>query len=334
MLSSSGNVADISSKRRLARQKRRRRILLVPALILLFLVLCWGFKSLAGCLVDVVQVQPSGLEDILAADFIVIREEKAVSIPYAGQIELLHREGERVAKDTVIAYLIKERGTSLEGTDKIPLIAPQAGVLSFTTDGLENILSPQSWNQLDVSKLPGLQKGLDNQAGGDAKEKKSVTAGEFLFKITDNLAPSYLYLETDKDIPAGLFIKGHNLDIKLGQPDESIQGLITELSTESKITRMLLKITTYAGLEKTRKLSAAIITNKYNGLVVPEQTLEIKDQKTGVYLLQKGKAVWRQVNVTGRSQKMAAVEGLEPGEWVIATPQLVREGQRVFSLRH
>ena len=301
------------------------------------LVLYFGSGFIKGIIskffVNAVPAKNSVLEETLETDFIVIRQEEVVSAPCSGSLETACREGERIAKGTVVGYLVTVEGTSLEKKNRVPVASPRAGILSFQTDGYENICSPKIWPHLNISKL-ALEQGLEKKDNGNPKtyseaKEKTVEAGQNHFRIIDNLEPNHLYMENKELLPEVLS-KG-TVDLRLKNIDNLlIRGTVVETSRDSDIHRVLIEVPSLAELQNTRIVEGSIILKKYHGFVVDRQVLVTRDGSTGLYLLKKGQVAWQEVRVIGTGGAKAAVVGLETGDWIVTAPRLVKEGQRIF----
>lgn len=301
--------------------------------IIIGLVLLAGITALQnwikGVLVDARPLSTAVLEDNLEAVFLVIREEHTVFSPFPGTLELIAKAGEKVPKGTVIGYLHKVAGTSLETKSKIPLTAPAAGILSLQIDGLEGICNPQVWSEIDTDKLPDLEKELAENRG-ISPGKEPAAAGMPLFKIVDNLSPSYLFLAVDQLLD-GKFNKGKSIELRVPELGESpIRASISDIYQDKGKTKILLEIPNISNLEKYRKIKGKIILNKHEGIVIPDKMLLHKDGVSGVFLYKNGRAHWQEVTILSKVDNQVAITGLEPGQWIITTPVLVKDGQRVF----
>ncbi len=319
------------AQRRKGRLTRRNRVLLVLTAIFLIFMTSGYIKSLlASLLVEVVSGQPSVLEDVTKAEFLVIRNEIALAAPFTGRLEMVRPEGERVARGTVICYLVSEDGTSLEKTKRQEFTAPLAGVVSYYIDGYENIYNSQIWPQLDIHQLADLEKRLEAVNSGDAKEKKVITGGSFFVKVIDNLSPGYLYLEMVSQLERESKI-GDSIEIRLEKLDNLlIRGSITSVVKNGDKLQLLIRIPNLPETYKLRKVQGQIIKKKYRGTVLAEYCLVEKEGNYGVFVYAQGKVQWKGVTVTGRLNKQVVVDGLSAADLVITTPQLVKEGQIIL----
>lgn len=309
---------------------------MVKKILLVGLLGFVAFKLVSAYLpVEVIPVQYDVLEDTLEGDFLVLREEKAVTTQARGRFNPVKTEGERVAKGTVIGYLETLGGTSLEKKSTLPVRAPSAGVLSYLTDGLENICAPEMWTQLDLTKLDRQMLAAfeqtqasraDNASGGNGLV---VEAGQSIFKIVDNLAPCYFYLKGTGAYPEKVK-KGDKILVRLDNNQGKLyKGTVEDINRETGTYRILIKITNGEVQAQGRKQTGEMIISTYEGIVLPEEVLLYRENQSGVFLFKKGKACWQEVECLARLGGKVVLSGLERDDWIIATPDKVQDGQWV-----
>lgn len=334
LISNNDNAQHATRRKRAKRRLSRASKYILLISFVIFLVLLgsgWIKGYFVRFFVNTVPAEISILEDTKEVTFLVIRQEKAITSPVAGLFEKVCEEGERVAKDATIGYLIATTGTSLEKTEKIPVKTPYAGMISYKTDGYENLFTPEIWRELDINKVIELEKGLAPADGGKAKNDDRIESGQRLFKIVDNLAPEYLFTEFVLDSAKALE-KGSLVDLNLeGSENPGLKGVVKDVeSTDSKI-RVLVEIHTTTQTRETRRLKGNIVVDRFTGVVVHQDVLVYKEDRPGVYILEKGLVQWREVNIAGAVKEKAAIAGLSTSDWIVTTPVLVKEGQRMFN---
>jgi len=303
--------------------------------ILFIFLICLVLKIVCGYLpVEVIHAQYSELENTLEGEFLVLREEKVVTAPFRGRFVKVKEEGERVAKNAVIGYLEKVAGTSLEKKSSQPIKALSAGVISYHTDGWESICHPEMWAQLDLTKLDTLRdfKAKIVKTTSEKINPDVIEAGEGIFKITDNLAPCYFYLSGTGAYPEKIK-KGSSVSIRLEkEQDHLLKGVVTELSRKTGSYSILLKINNVGSLNQNRQEKGEMIVCSYKGVVLPEKALVFKEGKYGVYLFQKGRAGWKEVERIAQLGGEVVLSGLMADDWIIADPHKVKEGKRVLRI--
>jgi len=317
------------------RRKRSRILLLVASTVFIYVILKLVFNILP---VEVVQAKASALEDSFTGEFIVLRQETVIPAPYKGYFVKVKNEGERVAKDTIIGYLEIIEGTSLEKSSSLPIKASAAGLVSYQTDGLEGFCNPEIWVQLDLEKLqalPNLEMNLaDKKNSEDTKQQgnRFVNNGDGICKIIDNLDYSFFYLLGSGAYPERIK-KSSNLKIRLDSNQGlTLKGYVVDVYRKTGEYGILIKISNSGDYNFERKERGQIITASYKGIVLPEKVIIEKNGKFGVYLFNKGKATWQEVEKIAQLQGKVVLSGLSTADWVIADPQLVSEGKRVTRL--
>lgn len=317
------------------KSKRKLRIVLLLFLVCAITILGSGVVKglVTRFFFNIVPVQYSVLEDNRDVKFIIIRHETAISSPASGSYNTIYQEGERVAKNTIVGYLVKSTGTSLEKTERIPVVAPCAGIISYKTDGFENLCNPVVWTKLDLDRLVEVEKRLEQTSSGDDKTGGMVEAGKRLFKIIDNLAPEYLF--TEIDVKSGrVFQKGGTVDLYLDELEGlRIRGTVKDVVKSDSINRLLIEIPGTLQQRDSRIIGGSVVVDWFPGVVLEHDVLVERNGKVGVYLLKKGIITWQEVNITGIVGNSAALEGLASDDWIVTTPGLVKEGQRVSFIR-
>lgn len=127
----------------------------------------------------------SGEAAPVRCELLAIRREVPLFSPAAGRLELLVREGERVAAGQPVVRIWPILGAA--GAPET-LTAPSPGVVCLTVDGLESVLTPETWAALRPEGLAALSP----VPGKRADEGKRVDQGEPLLKLVDNLGPLLL----------------------------------------------------------------------------------------------------------------------------------------------
>ncbi|MDD2402127.1 MAG: HlyD family efflux transporter periplasmic adaptor subunit [Clostridia bacterium] len=309
------------------RKKRSKIPLVIVSAIFIFVLVKVAYRYLP---VEVISTRTSFLESSVEGEFIVLRQEKAVAAPYKGRFIKIKSEGDRVAKGTVIGRLEITEGTSLEKKSSITIKAPIAGILSYETDGYEGLCAPETWLQLDLTKLDMLQN-LDKEKMKEKNSDGFVEAGEYCYKIVDNLGDCYFYLYGSGAYPEKIK-KGNRVKICLDKNNENINGKIIEISRYQGEYGILIDALDCSTVYQSRKIKGEVISYKYEGVVLPEKVLVNKDGQDGVYLYKNGWVNWKETKKTAQFDGKVVLEGLEDNAWVIADPNLVIEGERVFHL--
>lgn len=274
------------------------------------------------------------LKEIISTTGYLVREEESVSAPTNGTLKKIFNEGARVRPNTVVAEVITPSMETSTGQANKEMKAPRAGVVSYELDGLENLFTLENWNKLQPKEVLDLDEDQEREA--------QVEQGRPLVKIVDNLAPSYIYLQLkEKELGAIPFAEGDLIEFAITSEEaegfqEDIWARISHVKKENGYVQVLITNRRLKELAlANRKLELEIIKNKYEGYVVPKDSLVIQDGKKGVYLVYKQVVRWVPVELVGTVGDEVAIKNvpdrtsLSENMQIIVNHGLVKEGQRV-----
>jgi putative membrane fusion protein len=295
-------------------------VMLLTAVGLLVLQATYSFarEVLASVFVKTVISENTTLEQVISVNGVIVRNEQVVAAPITGTVQWFAAEGERVGVGTKIATITADNGTTQS------VFAPVAGVIIRELDGLEGVLQAKSLRTLDLT-----QATKKAQKSHVVFENEGVRQGTMLFKVVDNYT-WYLVTELAADEYLALSESGRSpLRINFSSPEEmkSSWSLLAEEADRVRIAFELKK--EVAESFSQRFVTADIIVKRTTGLVLPAKALVLNGEETGVYVLDKSKVRYRQVDVIEATEDQVVVEGVPTGYSVITNPFLLREGQRL-----
>jgi putative membrane fusion protein len=189
------------------------------------------------------------------------------------------------------------------GTD---VTVDTAGIMVYQTDGLEALLTPgqtESWT-------PSWFRTL---AGEPRKPGDEVAAGEPIFKVVDNLGLNVLAV-----VPASL-LQSHSSDrVTLRFEGLESPPVVTRIaSRHAQGDEVLLVLTAPvfpAELTWNRRVKATLVFGSYSGLVVPRSSIDVRDGRQGVWVVDGSRESFRPVRVLGGNAQEVALEAdLVPG---------------------
>lgn len=316
-----GEVVTLPHAKREKKERKKMQMAVAAAVLVFFLLAgvqvyrIWRTSNL-----NIVRVSEGQVEESLAVKALILRDEMVVTAPVAGEIEPMVPAGERVRKGGVVARI------KTPGTGTVNVYAPEAGVVSYTLDGWENLLPAPQFDKIDVNKVLNRERNVTRVEKG-----KVVQKGQTIFRLVNNLERSYLYVPLKKEeavrLPkeAGALVK---VKFKDGTPDYYFR--VEKIVPAEGGSGMFLSSNIFipAHLDQ-RWLSVRLVTSSCRGMIVPATALVEKNGKTGVYVLFKQRTRWHQVEVVGKVGDKAAVRGLEEGTPVVGNGQAVREGEVV-----
>lgn len=252
-------------------------------------------------------------------DGILIKEEKVLKSPCNGRLHLARPDGERLEMGGKGAEIISSEQGAAEVT--FDIYTDATGILCNHLDGYESILSPAN---IGVLEIPTIEKIDDEPLSDGAK----VDKGQPVFKIIDNLSPVYIYGAMSKsafaegywDEPESLPVSWNNISFsitpgELNDASESVEGLFLLSGFPEQIIHH-------------RRVRINVTTRALKGLLAPEQAIVYNDDKPGIYLVVKKKALWAPVEIKGALSGKIAVsgDGINEGVSFVSNPVLIREG--------
>ena len=205
------------------------------------------------------------------------------------------------------------------------LAAPVPGIVSYTVDGLEEVLVPEVLKGLRGTTL------ADLKARPARLSKGQVRGGEPLFKVID---PSQVYF--------AMLVAGAEAEalrprsparLRIATPGErEWDGLVERIGELEADGRRLVILSVPAAAAEVallRRVRATLVLKEAAGATVPVQVLLRREEGWGLYLLRGNQARWHPVVVRISDGRTAALEGINPGALVVLRPQFVKEGQKI-----
>ena len=203
----------------------------------------------------------------------------------------------------------------------------EPGLLSTYIDGLEKFNGPYY--------PPPVESAAENDEQGNngfqIKEGDLVDAGQPIMKIVNNWQ---WYFSLVLPLHPGRTLAGlPELEIIFAFSEQSAVPAIlyhSETDEQNQKVRLTYLIEKQLpGFDQARLSDAALIYNRRQGIIVPEEAIFDKSGQIGLYLNQGGRVVFQPVSVVQRQDGKAMIEELEASSMVITRPDLVQEGQRL-----
>lgn len=348
LLSSGGevNMGEGPGYHRRSKKKRpfrgsvalRNLLLAVIALYVLWQGINYTRDFIMARLLKVEEARLGVIEDVLPVDGTLIRNEKVLPAPKTGRLKIIIPEGERVRVGAVVAQVAAPAMDSQKGETLYDITAPVAGIVSYQTDGLENVYTSKNLQVLPVSKLRSMEIKLVKFTDGIQVEEGKPAA-----KIVNNLDPiNILGVISKEKAPAGLletgrqvrvrFDKNQTAPVYLSVADNFFQG-------QANLYRLLLRNYSDKFISP-RTVSFELILKRLEGFIIPAEALtergfetrvegntERKVEVGEIYIIYKQAVKRKKVEVIGQINDKVAVGGLEPGVGVVQNPRYAREGR-------
>ncbi|MGI6487683.1 MAG: HlyD family efflux transporter periplasmic adaptor subunit [Syntrophothermaceae bacterium] len=309
-------------RERLQKEKRNRVLVrLVIVLLAAALVVAVGWNvyrqiagKVTGMMIGVEHVQEGCLEDRVRAEAVVIHQETLIPSPGRGRLENLVLEGERVRKGSRVGNFYLQNGQSTT------ISAPISGVVSYRPDGLEEMLA-----QLDIEHPRSVV--FSYQSAVSEEQELSYQSGQPLLKMVNNLTPTVLVVRFPHHVLGEPLQVGQVIEEVIWDKSRLGRGKVAGLqSKDEQVVASLVLDSFCAELINQRRLEVDLIKKRYYGGLVPSQAIIEKDGHTGVFCLRQEKVFFKSAEVVVTRDEWAVVKGLDKGEYVVTTPELVHEG--------
>lgn len=205
-----------------------------------------------------------------------------------------------------------------------PVLAPHPGLVSYTLDGLEDILTLESigdYGTRQMLTMMGNLGAIENQArlsAGAPVAKIISDSGAYVSVIVTNDEAGQILDDSQVILRFDAFAGRRETRARLyhvGEREKNGYCLVTYAAEE------LLD-----GMVGVRQVTTTIVLRTHVGTIIPRQALVHRGGQDGVFVLEGGVCRFRPVTVEGGDQDELVVDGLSPGTPVIRNPSLVDEG--------
>lgn len=227
--------------------------------------------------------------------------------------------------------MLKARKAEIEAQHNVErtiIHAPKAGTFTARVDGLEEMLSLDSIDEVSMDYIKEL-----NKKSGKIKSDTNVKKDEPIGKIVDNYTWSIAApVPTDlvEDIDEGDSIEMRFTDIGV----ESVDGVVSKVIVgKNDKSVMIVRSNKYVDMiYSTSKLNVEFIKHHYEGFKIPSESIRIIDGKTGVYVVRNGKVKFLPVKILYNSKKWVIVsEGIDGGSTIKLYDELVVSGKNLYN---
>lgn len=332
------------------------------AAFIILIVLVGGFliQSAVGWMtsfrnalhVQVAAAEPGVVENTVTVEGLVLREELVIFSPKYGEITYLFPEGERVSAGEVIAEispgageevggssegLFLQRSLSTKNLARLPaedypagkqagakeITAPQAGLVSYCIDGMENLGYEGNFKYLKREEFQELDVSPRRVYLGD-----KIEGGSPLLKIVNNYHWFFSAV-----VP-------HDVGEKISHLPKA--ALYFDFAGSNKVKIVLVEEKTDSSgnflftwridrdipfFSRERWTSAEIVYEEHQGCVVPREALVTRGKETVLFTVEDGRVSCYQVALKELDDDKAVVEGVPAYSRVITTPDMVSEGE-------
>lgn len=312
-------------------------LLFVMALYIVWQGISFTRDIIMSRLIRAAEARYGVIEKLLPAEGTLVRNEKVLPAPKNGKLKILVPEGERVRVGAVLARVAAPAMDSRNGETMYNIVSPVAGIVSYRTDGLEDVFTPRNLQALPVSKMRSMEIKTSLLTEG-----MRVEEGKPAVRVVNNLDPINIIgmiakekvppdmLETDQQVKVR-FDKKQPAPVYLRVADSYFQG-------QSNLYRLVLRNYSDKFINP-RTVSFDIILKRYEGFIVPagallerkvetivEGNVNRKVESGEIFIIYKKSVKRKKVEIIGQINDEVAVGGLEPGVSIVQNPKYAREG--------
>lgn len=334
-------------------------ILLFLALFLLAQILTgWIWGMFGQRSIQTISAGEGSLEQTFPISGLVTFEEEIILSPRSGFVNYLIEEGSRVPVGVELArisdfppeeavsaadeeeqnttdYLMRfkdwflgseaaeDRSSFTPKNGETTIINPQAGLVSFNFDGWERFGPGSSFPYLTEEEFN--EKPSQEQHMGSGQK---VSCFSPLLRIINN----YTWYFSAVFPAASGEILAEQPQVLLYfsfSPDCPVIGEQVEVRKDGEVLQITWAINQHLeNFYNQRWCQAEIVYGQIEGTMIPRNTLIEKDDKKGVYIIEKGIISFCEVQILGEKEDLYLVENLDPHENVVLSPDKIKEGQR------
>lgn len=233
----------------------------------------------------------------LSAQAIFIRDETVIVSPNKGQISYEDlQEGERVRVNHKLATITAQ---TLEGkTNYMSVTTNRAGVLSYSPDGFEEVLSGKNMSELNLLEIK--QTNFE-QYIYQKRDRELVEEGTPIFKVINPFADVnfILYFPQSYILELGMDpLELKNLPLVLSNEDDEYMIRIIDIGFAGKdIFCYGLIINNKEDFYSIRRDDFRLVIDVQEGYLTPLNTIVFKDEEPGVYIQKDGSYDWVPVEI-------------------------------------
>lgn len=218
--------------------------------------------------------------------------------------------------------------SSAEG-ESVSVTVDRSGYYSQVTDGYETVLTPETVENMSIDRFQTL---WDSKEGPD---RPGRSAGRLI-----ESSQWYYVTAADRTSLEGLHM-GETLLVQMrGDAPQELEMTVSrlELSGEDRGLLVLSCDRRLGDVSALRRLEATVVLHSYSGVRVPKEAVcySEEDQSAGVYILENGKAMWKNVSLiydVGDAYiarlDQTSTENLWPGDLILPETRGLYDGKVV-----
>ena len=244
--------------------------------VVVFLAACVGLYAfiyvipgISGALAKTAIVSYGNLRVTDETEAYLVRDELVLTAGQTGNVSYYVDEGVKTRKGTKVLDIYPSNG-SVTGYH-----CGYTGVISYYVDGYEGYFSPERVSELEPAELEVLSIVPENT------RREQVIAGEPLYKIVlDDVWYAAIPVSEDR-----LFKYTTGAAVTLEFGETSVSAVTTDLVRKQEGWLAVIRTDKYfEPFASIRKTPLTVVTEDYQGLIIPNTAIAVEEGKEGVYV--------------------------------------------------
>lgn len=237
------------------------------------------------------------IEETKRVEAVIFRAERLILAPGEGRFLRRHPAGERIPRHGLVGLLERPKARA-----RLKVLAPAAGLLSYTFDGLEE------WSPAKVMAAPEEAYRAGRKSRPRPTGVNIHRRGEPLARLVDD-ERQYLVLSFSSgrvpQVGKRLVIRTRTVTVPV---------VVAAVSPQKERVWLVLETGWFPPewLDR-RRIAGELVLERTSGTVVPLRYLFRRGKETGVLVLRRGRTVFRPVKVIACDRERAVVADLAPG---------------------
>ncbi|MFW5976378.1 MAG: HlyD family efflux transporter periplasmic adaptor subunit [Bacillota bacterium] len=288
-------------------KKKGKYFFYIFILIIIFVIIFFTRDQ-----IDIIEIRYGELYDDFKTEGLIIREEITIDSPVAGEFRILHKEGDRVGYGKEIARINNKT-----------LYNHKPGIISFATDKLEEKITPDNVNNISIKKYNQIKRNFHQNIEDDY-----INKNDFVYRIVNN-HNMFLLIESSLD-NSKRFHKEEEVFIQPGNNSKRlIEAKIKDIFPEGDKALIFISLNRFVkDWLNLRRVDISLVKDIYRGIILPEKAIFEREGTSGVLLLSiSGKYNFKEVEIDNKIKGKVVVSGLEPGDKVVANPEVIDYGK-------
>ena len=305
---------------------RDRVIKFVLAFALLWFFISFVLSAITGMMIKTTIIGKKTVENVVTPYGMVTYDSYTIASPLSGQGSPIIEEGVRVRKNEAVFRVTAVEGSAMQGETEKIMYAPLAGLVSYHVDGYEDIKTLEEARGLDLKAIYKAQE--------DKVWDSVAAAGTNYAKIINSFDDIFIYLDCESNSYTQTFEP--DLKIRIRFPEINYSTICRIVEAKPVFADDAEHIWVKADLGTAdqavfgqRVWQVELPYDVARVIEIDKEAVVYQNGQPGVYVLEKGFAYWKAINITEERENTYIVEDMAEGTEIVTTPKLVGEGERV-----